>query len=91
MVETLQDYLGNNAWVGQVFLVVLGTGVVYMLVRKAMRRLASQLLKTNNLYDDALLEAGRRPLVWTIWLLGVSWAAELAGGAAQAEIFGYVG
>jgi MscS family membrane protein len=90
MLETLQDYLGSNAWVGQVFLVVLGTGVVYLLVRKAMRRLASQLQKTQNLYDDALLEAGRRPLVWTIWLLGVSWAAEFAGGAAQAEIFGYV-
>ncbi len=91
MLDALQDYLGSNAWVGQVFLVVLGTAVTHFVVKRLMRRLADQLERTQNLYDDALLEAARRPLAWAIWLLGVSWAAELVGGGAQAEIFDSVG
>ena len=92
MSEVLTEYLGENAWVGQVFAVVLATAIVHWLARHVLRRLASQLEKTRNLYDDALLEALRRPLTWGIWLIGISWAAESTGGdTAQAEIFQHVG
>jgi len=92
MLDSLNELLGANAWVGQVFGVVLGTAIVHFLVRHAMRRLARQLALTGNLYDDAVLEAARRPLGWAIWLIGISWAAESAGGEAdQAQIFGSVG
>jgi MscS family membrane protein len=92
MLETLSEYLGEQAWVGEVFIVVLATAIVHYLVRHALRRLSRELEKTGNLYDDALLEAARRPLAWGIWMIGISWAAEAAGGdAGQAEVFGYVG
>lgn len=92
MLELLREYLGENAWVGQVFTVVLATAIIHWLARHFMARLARQLERTQNLYDDALLEAARKPLGWAIWLIGVSWAAESTGGsAAQAEIFSNVG
>lgn len=92
MSEVLTEYLGENAWVGQVFVVVLATAIVHWLARHFLRRLAGQLEKTRNLYDDALLDALRRPLTWGIWLIGISWAAESTGGdTAQAEIFQHVG
>lgn len=92
MLDFLRDYLGENAWVGEVFLVVLATAILHWLARMILARLGKQLEKTQNLYDDALLEAARRPLVWGIWLIGISWAAESTGGdTAQAEIFEYVG
>jgi MscS family membrane protein len=92
MLETLTEYLGGNAWVGQVFGVVLATAVIHYLVRHALLRLKLQLEKTQNLYDDALLEAAGRPLAWAIWLVGISIAAESVGGdAAQAEVFSIVG
>jgi MscS family membrane protein len=47
--------------------------------------------KTRNLYDDALLASARRPLGWAIWILGICWAAEVAGRSAESEIFSYVG
>ena len=91
MPEVMTEYLGENAWVGHVFVVVLATAVVHWLARHFLRRLAGQLEKTRNLYDDALLDAARRPLTWGIWLIGISWAAESTGGeAAQAEIFQHV-
>ena len=88
MLEFLSDYLGENAWVGQVFGVVLATAIVHWLANHLMRRLGRQLEKTQNLYDDAVLNAARKPLGWAIWLIGISWAAESTrGAAAQAEIF----
>jgi len=92
MLESMIGYLGDHAWAGQMFGVVSATAIVHYLVRHLLLRLAKQLEKTRNLYDDALLEAARRPLAWAIWLVGISWAAESAGGdAVQAEIFNSVG
>lgn len=92
MLELLREYLGENAWVGHIFLLVLATAIFHWLVRHFLARLSIQLEKTRNLYDDALLEAARKPIAWAIWLIGISWAAESAGGdAMQAEIFEYAG
>jgi MscS family membrane protein len=92
MIEVLAEYLGENAWVGEVFAIVLATAIVHWLARHVLSRLSRQLEKTQNLYDDALLEAARRPLAWAIWLIGISWAAGSTGGeAAKAEIFDHIG
>lgn len=92
MMDLLREYLGENAWVGEVFAVVLITALVHWLARRFLARVARQLEKTQNLYDDALLEAIRSPLSWGIWLVGISMAAEATGGdAVQAEIFESVG
>lgn len=91
MKDLFDPLLGESAWAGEVFLVVLGTGLAHYLARLILARVGRGLAQTKNLYDDALLEAARKPLSWGIWLIGVSWAAELAGGNARAEIFGYVG
>ncbi len=92
MLEFLREYLGENAWVGQVFTVVLATALAHWLARRFMNRLGRELTRTENLYDDALLEAARRPLTWAIWVVGISLAVEYVGGdAVQAEIFDAVG
>ena len=90
MIDSLLDYLVRHAWVGEVFLIVLGTAIAHLVARLAFVRLERRFGKTHNLYDDALLDAGRRPLGYAIWVLGVAWAAEVAGGNAGAEIFEYV-
>lgn len=88
MLDFLKDYLGENAWVGEVFAVVFATAVLHWFARHVLRRLAGGFEKTKILYDDALVEAARGPLGWLIWLIGISVAAESVGGeAARAEIF----
>jgi len=90
-MSNIFEYFGEHAWALEVFLIVLGTAAVRLLARIAFNRLASELGKTHNLYDDALLEAARGPIGAGIWVLGISFAAQAAGGAAeQAEVFEYV-
>jgi MscS family membrane protein len=90
MIESMLDYLVGHAWVGEVFLIVLGTAMVHLCARLAFARLDRKFGKTDNIYDDALLDAGRRPLGYAVWVIGIGWAADVVGGNAQAEIFGYV-
>ena len=78
MIDSLFDYFVRHAWVGEVFLIVLGTAIAHLVARLAFVRLERRFGKTHNLYDDALLDAGRRPLGYAIWVLGVAWAAEVA-------------
>ncbi len=90
MIETVLDYLVAHTWVGEVFLIVLGTAIVRFVAKKFFDRLAVKFESTRNLYDDGLLDAARKPLGLGIWIVGISWAAEIVGGNAQAEIFDYV-
>ena len=84
MIDSILDYLVSHTWVGEVFLIVLGTAAAHLLARIAFNRLERRFEVTHNLYDDALLGAARRPLSYAIWVLGVAWAADVAGGTAEA-------
>lgn len=80
-------YIQAHLWILEVFLIVLATGFVHLFVKLILKRIDRRLDKTHNLYDDALLEAGRKPLSWAVWIIGVSMAAEIVGGTGAAEIF----
>ena len=86
----LQQYIADNRWVVEVFLIVFATGVARLILKFMLDRLAHQLTKTKNLYDDALLEALRSPLSVLIWIIGISFAAQSLGGEQPAEIFQHI-
>ncbi len=79
-----------NSWVIEVFVITLGTGIARIAVKLFFDRLANQLEKTRTLYDDALLDAARKPLGLAIWILGICWAAEVAGQYSDSELFSYI-
>ena len=89
-MEEIVAYLREHSWIVEVFVIVFVTAVARYVAKLLFNRLATQLAKTHNLYDDAFLEAARKPLGVSIWVLGISWAADAVGGAARAEIFDYV-
>ena len=89
-MQELTQFIEANEWALEAFLIVLATAVVRLLVKRFLDRLAVQFEKTKNLYDDALLDAVRRPLGFGIWVVGISFAAELVGGEEPAEIFTHV-
>lgn len=62
----------------QVFLIVLATLLVHALARRVLARLAEHARGSATVWDDALLAAAQRPLAWLIWVLGFSWALEVA-------------
>lgn len=77
----------ENTWVVQVFVIVFVTLVANYIARKLLDKLESQLSKTANLWDDALIFAARRPLAVGIWVVGISWAALVVKAISTAVIF----
>ncbi len=86
----LNDLLQGNPTtilVTQVFIVVFGTLLIDFIQKRAVRRMQGRIEKSKILWDDALYFAARRPLSVLIWLLGLSFAADIVGSKTDAAIF----
>lgn len=80
----------ENAWGVYVFAVVFATLVLRYAAKRIFDRLARHLERTRNLYDDAVLDAARKPIGWGIWIFGILFAAQVAGRGSPTPIFGYL-
>lgn len=70
-----------------IFVLVFSTATVAFIASRVIGVLERKFSATQNLWDDALLHATRKPVVAFIWLQGVFWAAEVAYHFSEAEIF----
>ncbi|HSG88837.1 MAG TPA: mechanosensitive ion channel family protein [Pseudomonadales bacterium] len=86
-LANLLTALGDDTWVVEVFLTVFATLIAAWAVRRLILRIEARVEASHNLYDDALLSAGRQPAVWMILLLGLCHAAMVAGQRADVGIF----
>ena len=82
-MESLFNRLGiltgeKHLWILELFFVVLAALAAGHIVNKIIDRLEKHAAKTASVWDDALIEACRRPLVWLIWILGINFAASIA-------------
>ena len=94
MIEFLESFLASLAlerWIAEVFIAAFGTLLLAWITRRAVDRFADRTRKTKNIYDDALAYAGRQPAVWMVFLLGLSWTAELADQGTEVSFFQLVG
>lgn len=91
MLQDLLEAITAHSWVGEVFLIALATGVAHLAAKLLLDRLQRRLERTENLFDDAFLDAARKPIGWGIWIVGISWAAQIAGQGSESELFNYVG
>lgn len=88
--KILSDLLEGNPTtilVTQVFIVVFGTLLIDFMQKRALRRMEARIEESHILWDDALFFALRRPLSVLIWLLGLSFAADIVGSKTDAAIF----
>ncbi|MFA7553610.1 MAG: mechanosensitive ion channel domain-containing protein [Spongiibacteraceae bacterium] len=85
--STLNLGTSDYPWLIEVFLIVFVTALVNYLASLIFRKLQQQLEKTTNLWDDAMLEAARKPAGFLIWLLGLSWIVEVIVERSDALIF----
>ena len=56
-------------------------------MRRLLGHLKKQFEKTSNLWDDAILEAARRPAALAVWVIGLSFAAQRVDVQTGAELF----
>lgn len=73
--------------VTQVFLVVFGALMLDFIQKMMFKRLVRRVEKTEILWDDAICQAASRPLSWLIWLVGITFAADIVGKQTDAVIF----
>ena len=89
-MDNLINTVLENIWMVEVFAILIVTAVARFVAKILLDRLAAKSEVTQNIVDDSLVESARRPVVYAIWIIGISLAAESVGGAAQAEIFSHV-
>jgi MscS family membrane protein len=94
-MQLLENWLVNimgdqYLWMVEIFLIVFVAMMSGYFVNKVINYLEARAARTRTVWDDALIEAFRRPAVWGIWILGVNMAAAVAGKAAESEWYEFI-
>ncbi len=88
VISKLKDLLGSDiTWMTQAFVVVLITLVLGSIVRRILRRLARRAHDSENVLDDIILEALTGPSRALVWVVGISFAADIVGAETDNVIF----
>ena len=83
LMNNVQNWLVNLAgaefvWIVELFLIVLVVLSLGYILNRVIDRLEKRASQTKTVWDDALVEASRKPLVWLVWILGVNFAPAVA-------------
>ncbi len=87
-LESLLKYLtGPNAYVAQVFIVILITLTVDLVQKKMVQGLMAKAKNTKNPWDTASLKAMGPPLRVIIWAVGLFMATQIIEKATESTLF----
>jgi len=87
LAERVGGLIGLPGWVLAAFGVILGALLLEFVYRSFMVRLERLADKTSNLWDDAIVYAGRKPISLLIWWQGVVIAARVIAPHSEAITF----
>ena len=77
-------------WVFELFLIVLVALSLGFFLNRLIDKLELQAARSKSVWDDALIEACRRPAIWLIWILGVNFAASIAAQKMDSPLQGLI-
>lgn len=86
----LYDYMNNESWIMQVFIVVFFTLLFNFVLGRVLSRLHSRLKKSRYNWDNSLVESMQPPLKLLIWILGLAFAADIVGSKTETEVFSII-
>lgn len=90
ILKKISSIPGGWGMTATVFGIVFFALVLDLVQRFITRRLAKKTRATENPWDDALFDAVRKPASLFIWMMGISFAAEIVSRHTEAVIFDYV-
>src|SRR5512143_3019240 len=74
----------------RLLLVLVATVTAHFIARRALQRAERVAARTENVWDDSLIAAARRPLPVLIWLAGISFALHLVHRQTGEQLLEYV-
>ena len=86
MIDDLLAQVSEYALTAQLFGLLAAAALAHYVGRRALGHLQRRSEATRNRYDDALFAAIGKPFGWFVWVVGASWALELADGALEAGL-----
>lgn len=95
MLKSFETWLADitqleSVWWIEIFIVVLGSLLLGYLANKAIFKLERHAEKTKSLWDDALVQASRKPVVFLIWMLGINFALGIGANVLETSWGGLV-
>ena len=78
-------------WMVQAFIIILLFSIANFVQKRILKKLYISLQHTKNTWDDAVVDALKRPLSSLLWVLGLTLAAEAVQGDTRAQIFDLIG
>lgn len=87
LLDQLKNYSDKTGIASQVFIVVFLTLLLNYIAKKVLNHLHGRLEKTQTPWDDALIDALRKPLAILIWILGFALAIEVLHFHAPSAVF----
>lgn len=87
ILHWMRETVPANLWIVQVFIVVFAVLLLNFVQRRILDRAYDKLKPTTKTWDDALVDALRRPLTIFIWIVGIAFAAEIVHKETGAVIF----
>lgn len=89
--DLLTDFYTADHWLVQVCAVLFVTLLATFVEKKYLNRLYDRLKNTSTHWDDAFLEALRKPLLFFIWLIGLSILLEIIQSRTSLNIVKSIG
>ncbi len=90
-MKALSEKLGLSflaePWLLQVVLVVLVVVLTNIISQFILRYAGKMVRLTSSHWDDALIQAAKRPVPIVIWLVGIAFAASIVGKETHAAVF----
>lgn len=92
LIQTVSNYLDFvEPWMIQSFIIILFFTIANFVQKRVLNKLYKSLLMTKNTWDDAVVEALKRPLSLLLWVVGLTLAADVIHNETRAPIFQLVG
>jgi len=87
IIDWFYNKLMANLWVTQVFIVVFSVLAINFMQKRVLIRLLNRFRPTSKTWDDAFVEALQKPLSVFVWIVGISFAAQIVQSKTGAVIF----
>jgi len=90
LMDMIPGLFNEKIWIVEVFIVVFFTAFLNWIQKRVVSKVIIKLERTRTYWDDALFDAARKPLSFLVWIIGLTFAADIVKNETDAAIFGAI-